>query len=917
MVEPEQQARQNIDYQLSQCGWIIQNFRQINLSAGLGIAVREYPTDSGEADYLLFVESKPVGVIEAKKEGTILTSVHEQSFRYATGKLKWFLNERPLPFIYESTGKETHFADYRDPKPRSREIFSFHRPETLKEWTKSSSSLRNKLQHIPKLELNNLRDCQFTAINNLEKSFSEARPKALIQMATGSGKTFTAITSIYRLLKFAGAKRILFLVDTKNLGEQAQQEFQAFTPPDDNRKFTELYNVQRLSSNFIDKDSQVCISTIQRMYSILSNEELDESLEQTSLNELNLNQERPKEVYYNQKVPIEFFDFIIVDECHRSIYNLWKQVLDYYDSFIIGLTATPDARTYAFFNENIVSEYSHEMAVADGVNVGYDVYTIETEITSKGGTILKSYIETRSKLDRKKRWTQLDEDIEYKPTQLDKDIINKSQIRKVIRTFKESLQTEIFPNRKEVPKTLIFAKTDSHADDIIHIILEEFVVENKFCKKITYNADQPSALLQSFRNSYYPRIAVTVDMIATGTDVKSIECLLFMRDVKSKNYFEQMKGRGTRTLNLDDLRKVSPSATTNKTHFVIVDAVGVCKSIKTDSRPLERKKSVPLKDLLIGVALGQRDEDTLTSLANRLSRIDRQITDEERKKITELSEGIKISKMTNDLLNAYDTDKHIEKAKEIFNIPETEEPKAEQIEEAKNELIKSACQPFNKPELRELFETCRQTHEQIIDNQNLDKLIFAGFDEQAKEKAQQTIESFKKFIVENKDEMIALRIFYDQPYRRRELTFKMIKELNAAIQRPPYLLNLDRLWLAYENQNGEKVKGKAIKRTLTDIISLLRYELGIDSELYPYSDIVNRNFKDWIFKKNAGHIQFSEEQTEWLRMIKDHIISSVNIERTDFDNTPFAEHGGLQKVWKLFGNDLDKILEEINMELAA
>ena len=916
-MNPEEQARLNIDNQLTQCGWIIQNYRQINLSAGLGVAVREFPTDTGESDYILFIDQIPVGVIEAKKEGTLLTFVHEQSVRYATGQIKWFKNKEPLLFVYEATGKETHFADYKDPKPRSREIFSFHRPETLKEWLKSKHSLRDRLQNLPKLELNNLRDCQFIAINNLDKSFSEAKPKALIQMATGSGKTFTAITAIYRLLKFAGAKRILFLVDTKNLGEQAQQEFQAFTPQDDNRKFTELYNVQRLSSNFVDKDSQVCISTIQRMYSILSNEDLDETLEQTSLNELNLKDEKPKEVYYNQKVPIEFFDFIIVDECHRSIYNLWKQVLDYYDCFLIGLTATPDARTHAFFNENIVSEYSHEMAVADGVNVGYDVYTIETEITSKGSVILKDYVETRSKLDRKKRWTQLDEDIEYRPTQLDKDIVNPSQIRKIIRTFKEAIRTEIFPNREEVPKTLVFAKTDSHADDIIKIILEEFGEENKFCKKITYNADLPSSLLQSFRTSYYPRIAVTVDMIATGTDVKPIECLLFMRDVKSKNYFEQMKGRGTRTLDMDSLKTVTPSATTNKTHFVIVDAVGVCKSIKTDSRPLERKKTVPLKDLLMGVALGQRDEDTLTSLANRLARIERQLTDEERNKITELTEGLKISRLTHNLLNAYDLDKQFEKAVELFKLPENQEPKPEQLDEAKKELIQTACHPFNNPSLREYIETCRQTHDQIIDNQNLDKLIFAGYDEQAKAKAQEILDTFKKFLADNKDEMIALRIFYSQPYRRRELTFNMIKELNQAIQRPPYLLNLDRLWFAYENQNGEKVKGKAIKRTLTDIISLLRYELGIDTELYPYSDIVNRNFKDWIFKKNAGHIQFTDEQTEWLRMIKDHIISSVNIEKSDFEYTPFNEHGGLQKVYQLFGNDWDKLMEELNIELVA
>jgi type I restriction enzyme R subunit len=409
-------------------------------------------------------------------------------------------------------------------------------------------------------------------------------------MATGAGKTYTAITSIYRLLKFVHAERILFLVDTKNLGQQAEQEFMAYIPNDDNRKFIELYNVQRLKSNYVATDSHVCISTIQRLYSILKGEELDEAAEEQNPHET-WQPKEPVPVTYNEKIPIEFFDFIVIDECHRSIYNLWKQVLDYFDAFLIGLTATPDKRTFGFFNENVVSEYSHEDAVADGVNVGYDVYTIETEITKEGAKIrAEEYVEKRERLSHKKRWEQLDEDVKYSAKQLDKDVVNPSQIRHIIRAFKERLP-EIFPGRKEVPKTLIFAKTDSHADDIIQIVRQEFGEGNAFCKKVTYNSkEDPKSVLAQFRNDYYPRIAVTVDMIATGTDVKPLECLLFMRDVKSRNYFEQMKGRGTRTLDYDDLKKVTPSVASVETHFVIVDAVGVTKSLKTDSRPLERKK---------------------------------------------------------------------------------------------------------------------------------------------------------------------------------------------------------------------------------------------------------------------------------------------------------------------------------------
>lgn len=596
-LDPEQQARQNIDRMLTNAGWTIQNVKQFNPSAGIGVAVREYHTDNGPADYVLFVERKPVGVIEAKKEGVILTPVEEQTGKYATSKLRWQQHGQPLPFLYESTGVETHFTDTRDPAPRARDLFYFHRPEQLRDWLRETDTLRTRLTTLPGLDEQGLRECQVRAVRNLERSFEQNRPRALIQMATGAGKTFTAITASYRLLKHAKAKRILFLVDTKNLGIQAEQEFQAFVPNDDSRGFCELYPVQRLKSSFIDPVAKVCISTIQRMYSALRGVELDESAEETSFNELT-ETGPPKEVAYNPRIPVETFDVIIIDECHRSIYNLWKQVLDYFDAFLIGLTATPDARTYGFFNKNVVSEYTYEKAVADGVNVPYDVYTIETEITAGGAAIqAKEYIERRSRQTRAKRWEQLDEPLSYGGRQLDRDVVNPDQIRTVVREFHRALREAIFPSRQndkgeyEVPKTLIFAKTDSHAEDIIRVVREEFGEGNAFCKKVTYGNTEEKAttVLQQFRTAYYPRIAVTVDMIATGTDVKSIECLLFMRDVKSRSYFEQMKGRGTRTLGSDDLRKVTPSAVGNKTHFVIVDAVGVTKSLKTDSRPLERK----------------------------------------------------------------------------------------------------------------------------------------------------------------------------------------------------------------------------------------------------------------------------------------------------------------------------------------
>ena len=908
---PEQIARDRIDEKLRLAGWVIQEKTKIDFGAGIGIAITEYLTEVGPADYVLFVDRAPVGVIEAKKEEEAqnITVVEDQSGSYASSKLKYFNNE-PLPFIYESTGVITRFTNTRDPKPRAKNVFSFLRPETIKQQLKVEETLRGRLFNFPTLEKGNLRDCQFSAIKNLEVSFEENKPRALIQMATGAGKTFTAISSIYRLLEYGDAKRILFLVDTKNLGEQAEQEFMAFTPPDENRTFTELYSVQRLTSSFVNPDAHVCISTIQRLYSILKGEVLDEKAEEENPNEKGWLPKEPLPVVYNQKIPIEFFDFIVIDECHRSIYNLWRQVLEYFDSFLIGLTATPDKRTFGFFNENIVSEYPHEEAVADGVNVTYDTYLIETKITKTGAVIeAKEFVDKREKLSRRKRWEQLDEDVTYTSNQLDKDIVNPSQIRNVIKAFKNKLP-EIFPGRKEVPKTLVFAKTDSHADDIINLIREEFGEGNSFCKKITYNTvENPKTVLSSFRNDYYPRIAVTVDMIATGTDVKPLECLIFMRNVKSKGYFEQMKGRGTRTIRLEDLKKVTPSAIATKDHFVIVDAVGVMKTTKTDSRPLERKRGVALKDLMYAAMMGNVDEDLFVSLAGRLGRIEKQITQDEKNKFQDLAKGKSINQMTKDLLGVFDPDKVQDFAKAKY-----ERPTPAQVDEAQEEMAKKATIAITG-ELIEYTDNVRKSLEQIIDVVNIDELEFAGWDTQAQQKAAELVADFKNYIEVNKDEIVALSWFYAQPYERKELTYKMVKELLEKLKEDKPILAPLRIWQAYEHIDNLQ-RSQPLNEMIA-LVSLVRRVMGLDEKLTPYNKAVDKRFQDWVFKKQAGNLKYTEDQMIWLRMIKDHIATSFNLEKDDLDYSPFDTKGGLMKMWNLFGDNLDEVIDELNKELVA
>ena len=629
---PEQRARQQIDAQLVGCGWVVQDYKQFNPSAGRGIALRETPLKTGPCDYLLVVDRKALGVIEAKKEGTTLSVVADQSARYASS-LPDFLADGatgPLPFLYESTGTETYFRDSRDPAPRSRRVFAFHRPETLAEWAAEPDTLRYRLAHMPlahPLATNGMRDCQVEAITGLEQSFAEDRPRALIHMATGAGKTFTACAFSYRLIKFAKARRILFLVDRANLGEQARDEFHSYRTPDTGRLFTELYNVQHLTSPNIDDVCRVTICTIQRLYSILRGEELAEGADDLSGAELAaaLGSTRTRDIAYNPAVPIEKFDFIVTDECHRSIYNLWRQVLEYFDGFLIGLTATPAPQTIAYFHQNRVAEYNHERAVADGVNVGYDVYRIKTRVTEQGGTVEKGFlIDHRSKASRAARQAVLADDLDYTPADLDRSVVVPDQIRTVLRTYRDAVFTELFPGRTLVPKTLIFAKDDSHAEDIVHLCREVFGKGNDFCKKITYQAKHPvtgkpaksKELIKEFCLSPTLRIAVTVDMIATGTDIRALEVLIFLRDVRSRVYFEQMKGRGTRVLTATDLQSVSGEDARAKTRFIIVDAVGVCESDKTESRPLDRQPTVPLRSLLQRVLFpGGRDEDTLTTLA--------------------------------------------------------------------------------------------------------------------------------------------------------------------------------------------------------------------------------------------------------------------------------------------------------------
>ena len=910
MQSPEEFAREKIDALLEQCGWIIQNRSTINLSAGRGIAVREaLLKDRDEVDYLLFVDGKAIGTVEAKPEGYTLTGVEEQSDKYGKGLLDIYPKWRdPLPFAYESTGVETQFTNQFDPSPKSRNIFAFHKPDTLLEYLEPNANLNTRLTELlttDQMPTANLWSAQIEAIRNLEKSLAANKRRALIQMATGSGKTYTAVNFVYRLIKLAGARRVLFLVDRGNLGDQTLKEFQQFVTPDDGRKFTELYNVQHLQSARLDRVSRVCISTIQRLYSMLRGEEIDAEIDERSGYELRESLwKQPPPVVYNPNVPIETFDFIITDECHRSIYNLWRQVLEYFDAYLIGLTATPSKQTIGFFNKNLVMEYGHEHAVTDNVNVPYDVYKIDTEITTAGARVEKGfYVDKRDRLTRKVRWEQLDEDLAYAPKELDRAVVAPDQIRTVIRTFRDRLFTEIFPGRTVVPKTLIFAKDDSHADDIVKIVREEFDKGNDFCQKITYRTTgaSPKELIQRFRNSPNPRIAVTVDMIATGTDIKPLEIVMFMRSVKSRSFFEQMKGRGVRVISDTDFQSVTPDAKT-KTHFVIVDAVGVCERDKTDSRPLEQKPSVPLEKLMEHIAIGAREPELLSSLAGRLVRLEKRIEPDVRAEVEKLSGGKTLTNIARDLLDAIDPDK-------IESLGGTSS-------DSSQEFIKTAVGPIAaNPDLRNRILAIQRAADQTIDAVSQDKLLFAGADAKTSEAARDTVKSFRDYIEQHKAEIEALQILYSRPYKKR-LTEESLRELETKLKPEFGPQPVPTIWNAFAKGGmrfpSALVKNKSQTRRFTDLVSLVRTVIEPTTPLEPFEEHVRQRFDAWLQEKRAAGIMFTSDQLAWLEKMRDYISASGSVDREhlEADNV-------LGPIYKAFGDKLWPLMEELNLTLAA
>lgn len=929
MLSPEARARLRIDEMLQAAGWVLQDWGRVDFAAGDGVAVREFVTPEGPVDYLLVADGLIVGSVEAKAEGHTLLSVENQTDRYNAGfkaqvesspdRLPRFADE--LLFQYVSTGVETNFQSRRDPIVRPRDVFSFHQPQTLARWAREERTFRTKLHALPPITPDGLRDIQFDALCQLERSLADDKQRALAAITMGGGKTLTAVAESYRLLRFGGAQRILFLVDRVSLADQAAGEFRNYAYPD-GRRFDEDYVVDVLRSADAKPSANVVICTIQRLYALLTgNTELDDELDDVS--SFDLPDTTPVEVSYNPAIPVEFFDLIFVDECHRSIYGRWGQVLDYFDAFTVGLTATPTPMTLGYFNGNVIAEYTQEQSVLDGINVDQQLFRIRTEVGETGSTIQAGdWVKVRDRLTRATHVEHVDEDYPYEPEKLDRAVVNPAQIRTVVRAFKDLATTQLFPERDEVPKTIYFCKNDHHAEDVLKVIREEFGGGTEFARKITYKAEGTvQENIQAFRTDPKLRIAVTVEQIGTGTDIKAVECLVFMRMVGSRVLFNQMRGRAVRTMNDDDFWQVTPGAAEKgqtKTYSVLVDAVGITDDdfVLKDAQPVtETKPSVPMRHLLQDIGMGTATSDTLKAVALRLRRLAGKLSAAEHTEFTHVTGGRAMTDIAQALLDAADEHQVLAEARTKAGIAEDDEPPEDAVAAARKTLADQAVAELRTVPVREKLDSLQAAvSDVLIHVSGTDRLIGAEYVESPDE-ATDIIATWRDYIEQHKDEHFALRAYFAQPYGKRP-SLDDITELANAISRPPHNLTPERVWAAYERLEASKVKGHGGKLA-TDLVRLVRFTLQQDDELVPHEDAVKLRFDLWLDEQQQADRTFTDEQKHWLHMVRDRIITSMEFIADDYDYPPFSDEGGIYTAHELFGPDLGAVVAELNEVLAA
>ena len=898
---PEEKARKKIDMLLKKAGWRIVPRDQY--SPGVSAVAIEEGILKGnlEADYLLFLEGKAIGVLEAKKESISLDDIVANQAENYTHKLLPMYQywENPLPLIYLSNGKELLFKNAKVPGSTYQKLDAMHTP---KEMVKLAG-INSFFAGLPTLDPKGLRDCQYEAITNLEASFRNSQRKALIVLATGAGKTFTACLAAYRFLAYTPARRVLFLVDRNNLGKQAEGAFGDFKLTENGEPFSTIYTTERLRSGKISDKTNLVICTIQRLFSVITGQELQDDDD----GESSFESDTQPDVELNGQLllPPDFFDLIIVDECHRSIYGRWRKVLEYFkEARIIGLTATPGDETMAFFNNNRVVNYTLEKSIVDEINVDCRVYRIRTSATENGGEIHKGekYREVTT-YTGEKRMTRAVEATPYQANDLDRAVINPEQIKLVLESYKNAVYSELYPSREPniayIPKTLIFAKSDAHADNIIKIIREQVFPGQcpEFAQKITYSAGDSNALIKNFRNDKKFRIAVTVTLVATGTDVKPLEVLIFMRDVNSESLYVQMKGRGVRTITDDALRNVTPNAD-SKDIFYLVDAIGVTEHVKNSQAPEPTDGvNISLEKLLEQITHGYLPDDNLRLLAARLARINSKSTEEQRAEFTDLA-GMEMKEIASNIYEAFENGSLAAAPFESSNQP--------------NELRKALVQPLALHEKARKFLLILNAGFVKILQPGRDTLISTGF---SVENAQETITKFEEYVQTHRDEEEALRIIAENT--GEPITYAMLEDLKKKFLAANSQFSIDNLWHSYKVVNQDTVvpfKDATEKEALTNLIQLVRFSLKMIPELRSLVPLAAQRFELWCGQNQRDTL--SETQRYIAREITNYVVSNGYGSRA-----AFAERNKslLIQAKKAFGSmeNVDKIMLSLSSFMLA
>lgn len=855
-MTPEEKARIKIDQWFADAGWKVIN-RDDYEPTCTAVAIREGLLKGNlEADYFLFINGKAVGVLEAKREETdaFASKVCEQAALYAKSVPNIYQTyQNPLPFIFTSNGKELYFCDFREKDSNFKQIMSIPTPrELVKEL-----GIEDTFAGLPTLKKKGLRDCQYEAVTELEKSFRTGQKRALMVLATGAGKTYTACLAAYRMLSYTPMRRVLFLVDRNNLGKQAENEFGTFRLTENGDAFNTIFTVNRLRSSSIPSDSNVVISTIQRLFSFLKGEDIEDSDDDDD-------NEPTEEVTLppNPNLPHDYFDMIIIDECHRSIYGNWRKVLEYFDTArLVGLTATPIPETMAFFNNNPIVNYTLEKSILDGVNVDCRIYRIKTQVTENGGAILEGErLKEETRYTGEVKTVSSKEAKTYTNKELNRSIINPAQIKLILSTYRDVVYTELFndpqrePNMEYLPKTLIFALNEAHATNIVQIAKEVFVRDDdRFVQKITYSAGDSNELIRQFRNDKDFRIAVTCTLVATGTDVKPLEVVIFMRDVESEPLYIQMKGRGVRTIGDEQLRNVTPNAF-SKDCFYLVDAVGVTEHEKTTPTAVDEPttKTITLKELLERISHGYIPDEYLKRLAATLARIYNKADNSQREEFARLAhEDMKV-------LSA-----RIYDALEKGILPpfvDTNEPNLER---------KGLVSPLaNHADARKYLLILAAGFVNTL-MPGEDTLISKGF---SVEEAKSTTEAFETFCKEHADEIEALRIIYNN--EGEAITYSMLKDLENKLKLANNHFTSKQLWNSYAIVNPKTVRRSTTKEesdALTNIIQLVRFAFHQIERLDSVVTTAKQYFNLWLGQTQR---EITDKQREVISRIVDYIASN-------------------------------------------